>query len=287
MIDKILNKDKKYNSYVAKVKEKENQIENVQQDIAELEKQLTKLKNDILVKEVGEKKKAEPVSITIIEDEEKKKIEEETILKIEFAKLQEKHKDISLIYEKVIENIKVLSKDQLSINIQAKTETIPITEKTEPNQDDENPQDNNINYNNNTDNANEQDTKVETQMVAPVKNLTGEEEKMHSSFGDFLAACLKKFEILFLCHSKKEFLNLMRQKGFEFAYTIDAPRVPSKLKQKKTLRMKTEPDNIEDYDALDPTILMTEKNEQTMIFNSFLTGMRNKKEEFTKIKKEK
>ena len=34
-------------------------------------------------------------------------------------------------------------------------------------------------------------------------------------FFEFLHETMKKFEMLFLCHSKQEFLNLMREKGIE------------------------------------------------------------------------
>lgn len=294
MIDIILNKDKRYNTYVAKVKEKENHIENMQQDIDELEEQLKQLKNDILVKDITDVKKVEPVETSIIESDEKKKIQEEIRLKMEFAKLQEKHKDICLTYERVVQNIKALSKDiQPSIStIQVNTfETLPEIEKEEqPIQTDDNPELFSEVNNNNTENANYIETKVDTtqaQEVVPARNISEDEEKIYGLFADFLANSLKKFEILFLCHSKQEFLNLMRQKGFEFAYSMEATKIPSKiLKQKKTVRMKTEPDNgnLEDVDAFDPTILSTEKNEQKMIFYSFINGMKSKKEEFTKIR---
>ena len=46
MVDKILSKDKNYNSGVTKVTEKEIKIEILKKDIAALEKDYRKIKND-------------------------------------------------------------------------------------------------------------------------------------------------------------------------------------------------------------------------------------------------
>ena len=46
MVDKILSKDKNYNSHVSKVTEKEIKIEILRKDINALEKEYQKLKND-------------------------------------------------------------------------------------------------------------------------------------------------------------------------------------------------------------------------------------------------
>jgi len=46
MVDKILSKDKNYNSHVSKVTEKEIKIEILRKDIHALEEEYQKLKND-------------------------------------------------------------------------------------------------------------------------------------------------------------------------------------------------------------------------------------------------
>ena len=46
MVDKILSKDKNYNSHVSKVTEKEIKIEILRKDITALEAEYQKLKND-------------------------------------------------------------------------------------------------------------------------------------------------------------------------------------------------------------------------------------------------
>lgn len=46
MVDKILSKDKNYNSHVSKVTEKEIKIEILRKDILALEEEYQKLKND-------------------------------------------------------------------------------------------------------------------------------------------------------------------------------------------------------------------------------------------------
>ena len=46
MVDKILSKDKNYNSHVSKVTEKEIKIEILRKDISTLEEEYQKLKNN-------------------------------------------------------------------------------------------------------------------------------------------------------------------------------------------------------------------------------------------------
>jgi hypothetical protein len=46
MVDKILSKDKNYNSHVSKVTEKEIKIEILRKDISSLEDEFQRLKND-------------------------------------------------------------------------------------------------------------------------------------------------------------------------------------------------------------------------------------------------
>jgi hypothetical protein len=46
MVDKILSKDKNYNSHVSKVTEKEIRIEILRKDISSLEDEFQRLKND-------------------------------------------------------------------------------------------------------------------------------------------------------------------------------------------------------------------------------------------------
>lgn len=46
MVDKILNKDRAYNSHVIKVVEKQNKIDTLNKDIKQLEEEYQSLKND-------------------------------------------------------------------------------------------------------------------------------------------------------------------------------------------------------------------------------------------------
>ena len=44
-------------------------------------------------------------------------------------------------------------------------------------------------------------------------NLTPEEEECINDYEKFLKKVLKAFNILYLCKSKQEFLNIMKEKG--------------------------------------------------------------------------
>ena len=62
--------------------------------------------------------------------------------------------------------------------------------------------------------ANNLNTNAETEEPIIIKE-TPEETSLINDYNNFLQQALKTFDILFLCHSKHDFLNLMREKGIE------------------------------------------------------------------------
>lgn len=134
----------------------------------------------------------------VIEEEEKKMLKEEMELTVMLQKYQEKHKNVKLVYEKVIENIKAMTKfEKKNEKIQGdNNETINLTQTVTTS----NMLDSQLIDNSNSMNF--------------FSNQINEEELLKSYY-DFLETTKKTMEMLFLCHSKKEFLNLMKEKGYE------------------------------------------------------------------------
>jgi len=107
IVEKVTNKDKDYNLCVAKVSDRETKLNIIKEKIKKLEDQVVDLKNTASfdVNEVNTNIKNEyqdKESLDLIEQENK--------LKQELEEMREKSKNVEMIFEKVIDNIKYLVK---------------------------------------------------------------------------------------------------------------------------------------------------------------------------------
>jgi hypothetical protein len=107
IVEKVTNKDKDYNLCVAKVSDRETKLNIIKEKIKKLEDQVVDLKNTASfdVNEVNTNIKNEyqdKESLDLIEQENK--------LKQELEEMREKSKNVEMIFEKVIDNIKNLVK---------------------------------------------------------------------------------------------------------------------------------------------------------------------------------
>ena len=200
IVEKMIYKDKRYNDCVARVAEYESGIEILDKDINELESKVIELKNEVLVKETDNDKTLSTIPTSIIEENENELIKQEIELKRTLGILQEKHKNISLVHEKIIENMRHLS---ANINIENLLSTQPPI-KSDANEGE------NSELMTSTVNNNNASRVVVTETMNDVDS-----DLLKPKFFEFLHETMKKFEMLFLCHSKQEFLNLMREKGIE------------------------------------------------------------------------
>ena len=207
------------------------------------------------------------IHIDRIEEDEEALIKKERELMKTLFLLQQKHKDINLAYENVMENMKNLIAYQ-DENINPNHEELKEEEKNtednshfvggetvdvnanegeqqgeeaenkEPEEEknaepvenaenavneeqkvEEGEKKENDDINNNADtianiNTNEE-TVPQQQETEVVVEETPEETELINKYHTFLKQALKTFNILFLCHSKQEFLNLMNEKGME------------------------------------------------------------------------
>jgi hypothetical protein len=118
-----LNKDKEYNYCVSLIRDNEKEKMQLKNEIAELQEQFIELKNEgkisnsymdimciVLIDEETEEnfKNINAIHIDRIEEDEEALIKKERELMKTLFLLQQKHKDINLAYENVMENMKSL-----------------------------------------------------------------------------------------------------------------------------------------------------------------------------------
>lgn len=86
--------------------------------------------------------------------------------------------------------------------------------------------------------ANNLNTNAETEEPIIIKE-TPEETSLINDYNNFLQQALKTFDILFLCHSKHDFLNLMREKGIEMQQQAANKGTRQNKKRRTTNRKMT------------------------------------------------
>ena len=182
IIDFIMMRNKRYNYAVQIIDEKEQKIKKLRKEINRLNSDLTKLKNDIIVNEKEQGSRTETtVENSGMEQEEIDMIKKENEKNQELIVLGKKYNEISLAYNKILENIQAMKEyDQ--------AHPLDIKEEQSKNQNEEEKE--------------EKEEKIK---------LTKEEKKCINEYEIFLNKVLKAFNILYLCKSKQEFLNLMKE----------------------------------------------------------------------------
>ena len=126
--------------------------------------------------------------------------------------LGKKYNEINLAYNQVLSNIKAM---------QDYDQSHPLDLKEKENQEEEKKEEN------------KEEKKEEN------NNLTQDEEDCITGYEKLLEKILKAFNILCLCKSKQEFLNLMREKGIMQQSDNKATINRGRGKQKKTTRRTT------------------------------------------------
>lgn len=273
IVEKMIYKDKRYNDCVARVSEYESSIEILDKDISELEVKVTELKNEVLVKETDNDKTLSTIPTSIIEENENELIKTELELKKTLAQLQEKHKNIALVHEKIVENMRILG---AGVNIENLMSTQPPI-KSEVNEGEGEEQ------MSSTINVNVTNNLVVTETMNDVDT-----ETIKAKFFEFLNETMKKFDMLFLCHSKQEFLNLMREKGIEAVNEQNANVRGSKRagtqRRNAPKQVKTESNVYGDEMELEDDNLETDDRD---IFDTFTATQKAKVEGFVKSEKKK
>ena len=189
IIDFVMLRNKRYNYAVQIVDEKERKIKKLRKEIKQLNSDLVKLRNNQIVNEKDQDSRTETtVENSGMEEEEIEMIKKENEKNQDLLILGKKYNEINLAYNKVLENIKAMKEyDQ----------THPLDIKEEKKEDQK-----------------EEEQKEEAKEGKKQVIFTKEEEKCITEYEKFLKKILKAFNILYLCKSKQEFVNLMREKGY-------------------------------------------------------------------------
>ena len=183
IINFVVERNKRYNYDLNIVEEKQKKIDKLKKDIKILNKKLTSLKNNIIVDENSKQDSKLETSIKDYNGLDKKDIE---MIKLENEKneklniLGKKYNEVSLAYSQVLTNLNSMQE----------------YDKLHP-----------------LDLSNNEEEKEEIKEKKISNKLTKEEERNIQGYENLLKRILKVFNILYLCKTKQEFINLMKEKG--------------------------------------------------------------------------
>jgi len=270
IINFVLQRSKRYNYNMQMVDEKQRKIDKLTKEINNMRTHLIKLKNNVLINE----KEKEDNYIDTNNGLNKKEID---MIKMENEKNQQlrilgqQYNEVNLAYNEVITNIKTM-------------------EEYERN----NPLD--------LDEEEKEEEKGEIKMDQNKKiKLTKEEENIIERYDFLLNKILKAFNILYLCKSKQEFINLMREKGInqqnseenKMSSSDNTSRIIPKKKKnlrrgsiKSTYKKSAEESYIKKNNEDDDEEEDTSNNDQDKnILNKFLKEQKKEVDDFIKVRK--
>jgi hypothetical protein len=264
MVDKIIQKDKYFNYTINKVINQENEKKDIKKRIKKLIDKLTELKSTIVINENINNKEINAVKTLDIEDKNLNinLFNEEEELTRKYIENQDIFSNVSLKYEQVINNIKKLCGK--------------IPEKSLNS-------DENSALNINSDNS------ILQQSQLNHSNEISNEDYYINLYNDYLIESEKTIDILFLCHSKQKFINMLKEKEIE-----------NNLKKVKKFSSKSLDKNIskiissKKYSEMeemefvnDDKIEENEEKIQQQIYNQYMDSQKRKIELFIKNEKEK
>ena len=266
IINFVMQRSKRYNYNLQIVDEKQKKIDRLQKDIKQMKTILKNLKNEVVV---NEKEKSDENAL----DNNGLNKKEINMIKIENEKNQQlrilgqKYNEVNLAYNQVITNIKGM--EEYDMNNPLELGEDEKEEKEEIKKD-------------------ESDSKIK---------LTKEEEDIIEGYDNLLNKILKAFNILYLCKSKTEFINLMREKGIsqqnyeENKISVVTTKRTKKRKKskrssvksafKKSLEESEIKKNVEEDEEDDTSNNDQDKN----ILNKFLQEQKKEVDDFIKVRK--
>ena len=264
IINFVLERNKRYNYDLNIVDEKQKKIDKLKKDIKKLKTKLTSLKNDIIVNEnIKEDSKLER-SIQEHNGLDKNDIE---LIKIENEKNQElnilgkKYNEVSLSYNQVLTNIKAMQDFD-------KAHPLDIGEE-------------------------EEEKKKEKNEIKNSSHLTKDEEINIQKYEHLLKKILKVFNILYLCKTKQEFINLMKEKGIGQYETINISDNKNTMRNNKknrtrrntrrsSVKINTKTINKKTTDEEDD---LSNNDQDKYIMKKFINEQKKEIDDFIKIKK--
>ena len=206
MVDTLLNKNKRYSLACEKIELNEQKKKVLKKELKKLNKKLEKMKTQILIETENKdyQKEVKPIEDKLEDIDKVTLVKKELELNKQLFETGERLNLVELAYRKVIDNIN---------HLKSYHEHHPIKEVEDFRKKYED------NYNETT-NLTEENKKEESKVENEEENdgidkAQKEEEQFINDYEAFLRESSKTFDILFLMHSKLEFIEIMRAKGEE------------------------------------------------------------------------
>ena len=264
MVDKIIQKDKYFNYTISRVINKEKEKKFLEKRIKELNIQLNQLKTSLVIKE-NENNDKEVKAIKTFDIENKNLnlnlLKEEKELNRKYIENQKIYSNVSLKYDQVINNIKKLCEKNTLLNSEE-----------------------NSNINLISDNSNQQS--INNTANFDLNN----EDNIINLYNDYLIESEKTIDILFLCHNKNKFINMLKEKEIEESLKNNkkiknklTDKIPKFNNSEKNLKNKK-------YSEMEEMEFINEEKEekiQQQIFNQYMNTQRRKVELYIKNEREK
>jgi len=266
IINFVMQRSKRFNYNLQIVDEKQKKIDRLQKDIKQMKTILKNLKNEVVVNE-KEKKEENVLDNNGLNKKEINMIKIENEKNQQLRILGQKYNEVNLAYNQVITNIKGM--EEYDMNNPLELGEDEKEEKEEIKKDESN-------------------NKIK---------LTKEEEDIIEGYDNLLNKILKAFNILYLCKSKTEFINLMREKGIsqqnyeENKISVVTTKRTKKRKKskrgsvksafKKSLEESEIKKNVEEDEEDDTSNNDQDKN----ILNKFLQEQKKEVDDFIKVRK--
>lgn len=262
IISFVLERNKRYNFNLNIVEEKQKKIDKLKKDIKSLKNKLTSLKNNIIVDENSKEDAKLETSIKDYHGLDKKDIE---MIRIENEKneklniLGKKYNDVNLAYSQVLTNINTIQEYD-------KLHPLDLSINEEENEE-------------------IQEKKISTK-------LTKEEEANIQGYENLLKKILKVFNILYLCKTKQEFINLMKEKGINQNDLINMNDNKNNIRINKKSRTRRNTRRSVKINSRILTKKTTDEEEDSSnydqdkkIMNRFIIEQKKEIDDFIKIKK--
>ena len=275
IVDKIIQKDKNFNYTINKVIRKEKEKLDIEKRINELNKQINELKSSIVINISEDNKEIKKVKTIDMDNKNlySNLIQKDEDLLRKYLENQETYSNVSLKYEQVINNIKKLCEKNIEKNSEESALNINVNI------------DNSIHQTQNNDNNNENNIDLSN------------EENIINSYNNFLLESEKTIDILFLCHNKQKFINMLKEKEIEDKFknikkTRNKPNEKNNSKISTTNKESfTYKKNYSDMNEMEfekeDKIEENEEKIQQQIYNKYMTLQKKKVEQFIKNEKEK
>ena len=280
IINFVLQRNKRYNYNLQIVEEKQKKIDKLKKEIKRMQSYLIQIKNDVIEDEETNNSNLKTDEDNLEQSGLNKK--EINMIKIENDKNQQlrslgqKYNEVNLAYNQVLTNMQNMLEYDMN-------NPLELADEDQKEEKDENAQI-----------KKDEKRKIE---------LTKEEDELIDGYENLLNKILKAFNILYLCKSKQEFLNLMREKGInqqQHYYDANKSNVNNlnkrskvkkgtkrgtikstlntikKINEEKEIKKNNEDDEEDDSSNYDP-----DKN----ILNRFIKEQKKEVEDFIKIKK--